>query len=119
MDAAEVSAVAKVHTEPLFQLMVHLIRLPLQLLCSVFRQLRHGRLSGVPVMCPVLIKKRSLLSEASQGVAENRGGFSRHNAAQPHPPVLDAAMCSSCSRRRPEVDGPRDTPAGCKLAKVW
>ena len=112
MDAIEVPGGAQVLLQPLLQLPGDRVGVTGQLFRPVLGQLGDCRLSGVPLPGAVLVEIGRLRGQSAQGVAEHRGGFSRHDAAQLDPGVVDAPVRRRGGRCGAEVHGARNAPRG-------
>ena len=102
MDAAEVARLAQVGAQALVELLHHLVRIALELLGAVLRQLGDRGLRRVPVARAILIEVGRRAGEPPQRIAEDRRRLARHHAAELHPPILEAAM----RRRAPSAPSP-------------
>ena len=119
VDAVEAPAVAQVLLQPLLQLPGGPVRVGGQLLGPVLGQLGDRRLRGVPLPRAVLVEVGRLRRQSAQGVAEHRGGFPRHDAAELDPGVVDAAVRRRGGWRRSEVDGARHPAAWPRACRGW
>ena len=96
----------------------HAIRIAAQLLGAVLGQLRDRRPGVVPVAGAVLVEVGGPGGQPPEGVPEDGGRFARQDAAELDAPVFDSALRGPGRRRRPEIDGAGDAPAGRALAQV-
>ena len=92
MNAREIAVSPEIGAQPCIEFGGNLVRIALELLRAIFRQLRHRRLGPVPGARTILVEIGGGSGEPPQRVAEHLRRFARHDAAELHPSVLDPAM---------------------------
>ena len=112
MDAAEPAGFVQRGAQPDPDRLRHAIRVAAQLLGAVLGQLRDRRSCVVPVAGTVLVEVGGPGGQPPEGVPEDGGRFARQHAAELDAPVFDSALRGPGRRRRPEIDGAGDAPAG-------
>ena len=118
MDAAEAARLMQGGAELNADGLRNAIWVAAQLLGAVLGQLRDGRPGVVPVAGAILVEVGGPGGQPPQGIPEDGGRFARQHAAELDAPVLDAALGRPGRRRRPEIDGARNAPAGRALAQA-
>jgi hypothetical protein len=71
MDSAELTGGTQIESQPAINLLHHRVRMPLQLLCAVIRELGDRRLCRVPVPIAVVIQIGGDPAQTSKGIAEH------------------------------------------------
>src|SRR5215813_5441479 len=118
MHAAEITCLSHIGANSFLYFLSDLVRLTCQLFGAIFRNLRNGWLSRIPIPCAVLIKVRRCRCETAKRIPENSGCFTGHYATQSDSPILNTTMCRSGSRCRAQVDSSRDSTARCVFAEI-